>query len=75
MSKITCFTDEKRLWLICVVVVVVEEGGRREETNRIIWSLIPSEVSLRIAETEQLYQVKRMFGGIGNVLFATYSQS
>ena len=30
--------------------------------------LIPSAVSLRIAETEQLYQAQRMIGGIGNVL-------
>ena len=34
--------------------------------------LIPSAVSLRIAETEQLYQAKRMIGGIGNVLLSTY---
>ena len=32
-------------------------------------------VSLRIAETEQLYQAQRMFGGIGNVLFSTYCQT
>ena len=32
-------------------------------------------VSLRIAETEQLYQAQRMFGGIGNVLLSTYSQT
>ena len=32
--------------------------------------LIPSAVSLRIAETEQLYQAKRMTGGIGNVLLS-----
>ena len=37
--------------------------------------LIPSAVSLRIAETEQLYQAQRMFGGIGNVLLSTYSQT
>ena len=32
--------------------------------------LIPSAVSLRIAETEQLYQAQRMIGGIGNVLLS-----
>ena len=32
-------------------------------------------VSLRIAETEQLYQAQRMFGGISNVLLSTYSQT
>ena len=43
-------------------------------TNRTISQLIPSAVSLRIAETE-LHQVKRMIGGIGNVLFLIYSQT
>ena len=32
-------------------------------------------VSLRIAETEQLYQTQRMFGGICSVLLSTYSQT
>ena len=36
--------------------------------------LIPAKVSLNIAETEQLYQVKRMIGGIGDMLFSIYSQ-
>ena len=34
---------------------------RRGEANRTIWA----KVSLKIAETEQLHQVKRMIGGIG----------
>ena len=46
-------------------------GRRRGETNRTIWA----KVSLKIAETEQLYQVKRMIGGIGDMLFSTYSQT
>ena len=37
------------------------------KTNRTIWWLIPSAVSLRRAGVEQLYQVKRMIGGIGNM--------
>ena len=37
--------------------------------------LILSAVSLRIAETEQLYQAKRMIGGMGDVLLSTYSQT
>ena len=37
--------------------------------------LVPSAVSLRIDETEQLYQAKRMIGGIGDVLLSTYSQT
>ena len=44
---------------MCVVVVVVEEGEGCE-TNRTMSQLIPSAVSLRIAETEQLYQAMRM---------------
>ena len=67
------------LLLLRIVVVVVCGGcggGRgRGETNRTIWLLVPSEVSLRIAETEQLYQVKRMIGGIGNMLFSICSQT
>ena len=49
-------------------------GGRGErrtgETNRTIGLLIPAKVSLKRAETEQLYQVKRMIGGIGDMLFS-----
>ena len=37
--------------------------------------LIPSAVSLRVAETEQPYQAKGMIGGIGNVLLSTYSRA
>ena len=37
--------------------------------------LIPSAVSLSIAETEQPYQAKRMIGGIGNVLLSTYCRA
>ena len=55
-------------------------GGGRErrrtgETNRTIWLLIPAKVSLKRAETEQLYQVKRMIGGIGDMLFSICSQT
>ena len=48
-----------------------EEGGDKPKQSQ----LIPSAVSLRIAETEQLYQAQRMFRGIGNVLLSTYSQT
>ena len=66
---------------LCVLRVVcccgggMEGGRRRGETNRTIWLLIPARASLKIAETEQLYQVKRMIGGIGNKLFSIYSQT
>ena len=46
---------------VVVVVVVVEEGEgsrKRGETNRAVWLLIPAKASLKIAETEQLYQGK-----------------
>ena len=45
------------------------------ETNRTIWLLIPSKVFLKIAETEQFCQVKRMVGGIGNMLSSIFSQT
>ena len=52
-------------------VVVEEEGGRgsgrRGETSRTIWLLVTSKVSLKIADTEQLYQARQTIGGIGNV--------
>ena len=63
----------------CVLcVVVVEEGGGGGERERLIEHsglLIPARASLKIAETEQLYQVKRMIGGIGDMLFSIYSQT
>ena len=34
-----------------------------------------SAVSLNISEIEQLYQEKRMVGGLGNMLFSTCSQT
>ena len=40
-----------------------------------IWLLIPFEVSLRRAETEQLYQARRPIRGIGHMLFSIYSQT
>ena len=48
-----------------------EEGGDKPKQSQ----LIPSAVPLRITETEQLFQAQRMFGGIGNVLLSTYSQT
>ena len=38
-------------------------------TNLTISQLVPSAVSLRITETEQLYQAKRMIGEIGRANF------
>ena len=72
-----CVSLSLSLFLRAVAVAVAGcgEGERREETNRTMSQLIPSAVSLRIAETEQLYQAQRMIGGIGNVLLSTYSQT
>ena len=62
--------------VVVVVVMVVEEGGREEKgRKRTMWLLIPAKVSLNIAQTEQLYQVKRMIGGIGDMLFSIHSQT
>ena len=60
---------------MCVLWLLWWRREREEETNRSMSQLIPSAVSLRIAETEQPYQAKRMIGGIGNVLLSTYSQT
>ena len=57
----------------CVLLLCVGGGGG--DTNRTIWLLVPSEVSLRRAETEQLCQEKALIRGIGHVLFSTYSQT
>ena len=63
------------LVVVVVVVVVLEGRGGGRETNRTIWWLVPSTVSLRRAGVEQLYQVKPMIGGIGDVLFSIFSQT
>ena len=75
LSVSVCVSLSCVLCVVVVVVVVVVEGGeverRRRETNRTIWA----KVSLKIAETEQLYQVERMVGGIGDMLCSIYSES
>ena len=66
--RVVCVGVVWRAVLLCVVAVCVGVcGGCGGST-------LPA-VSLRIAETEQLYQAKRIFGGIGNVLLPTYSQT
>ena len=52
--------------LTCKSFVVPRFFGRN--TNVTISQLVPSAVSLRITETEQLYQAKRTIGGIGDML-------
>ena len=60
--------------VVCVLCVCVGGRGGEEERRR-SGQLIPSGVSLRITEAEQLYQVKRMIGGLGKMLFLTCSQT
>ena len=54
-------------WRADVLIQVSVSVSVSWETNRTI--------SLRTAETEQLYQVKRMIGGIGDMLFSVCSQT
>ena len=52
---------------------IVRYAWRKEaknESNNLVAACVP-----RRAGIEQLYQVKRMLGGIGNMLFSTYSQT
>ena len=71
-----CLSLRVACCVLCVLCCVLEGGRRRRgETDRTIWLLIPARASLKIAETEQLYQVKRMIGGIGDMLFSIYSQT
>ena len=53
----------------------VKLGFWWRKTNRTARWLIPSAVSVRRAGVEQLFQVKGMIGGIGNMLFSIYSQT
>ena len=84
---LSSFSVSLSLCVVCVVCCVLwwwlwlwwwwkwregrrSEGEReREKTNRTIWA----KVSLKIAETELPYQVKRMIGGIGDMLFSIYN--
>ena len=71
-----CLCVSVSVSLRCVLrVVCCGGGGRRVETNRTIRLLIPARASLKIAETEQLCQVERMIGGIGDMLFSIYSHT
>ena len=50
----------------------LEKGAK---ANRTISQLVPSNVSLRITGAQQLYQVKRMIRGIGDVPCSTSSRT
>ena len=63
------------LVLVLCVGVGVGGGGGGGEANRTISQLVPSAVSHKITEAEQLDQVKRMIRGIRHVLFSTCSQT
>ena len=62
-------------WKVSDVQVVRYTWRKERKTNRTISQLVPSAVSLRRAGVEQLHLVKRMIGGIGNMLFSIYSQT
>ena len=69
----------------CAFACACGEGEGREERGVVVggsvggWvgeCVVPSAVSLRIKNgAQQLPQVKRMIGGLGNVLFSTCSQT
>ena len=70
--------SEETLWrlvaiLTCKSFVILGCRGERLIEPSSCW--FTPGVSFRIAGVEQLYQVKRMIRGIGNVLFLTYSQN
>ena len=76
---------------VCVYVCGGGGGGQSQETlqwrlqeiltrKSFVIQIEPSHVwffqrFLRIAETVQLYQVERMIGGNGNMLFSIFSQT
>ena len=68
-----CVCD--RVGVLCVLEG--EEGGSGGGDGGWVGVVfvVPSAVSLKTAETEQLCQGKRVIGGIGHVLFSTYSQT
>ena len=70
-----CVSFSLLLSAVAVAVAGCGGGGRGGGDKPKQSPLIPSAVSLRIAETEQLYQAQRKFGGIGNLLLSTYSQT
>ena len=51
------------------------ESGERQIEPSHGWFLPQFPFALRITGAQQLHQVKRMFGGIGKMLFSTYSQA
>ena len=64
-------SQERTWWSIENDVRIVRYAWRKgRKTNRTVSLLIPSAVSLRRAGVEQLYPVKRMVGGFGNMLMS-----
>ena len=61
------------LLLLLLLLSLLRRNSRK--TNRTMQQLLPSEVSLMIAGVDKFYKIKRMFGGIGNALSSTYSQT
>ena len=57
----------KPLWKVVQIVRYTAVLVAKDKSIHPIWRLIPSAVFLRRAGVEQLYQVKGMIGGIGNM--------
>ena len=67
------FEKGKRLWWLVAILTVrsfVMPGERGENESNNLAACVPS----RELELNNFYQVKRMLGGIGHVLFSTYSK-
>ena len=67
------YISMKPLWKVVQDVRETWVWVAKDKSN-LRW-LVRSAVSLRRAGVEQLYQVKRMIGGIGNMLFSIYALS
>ena len=65
---------------VCVCVCVWEGGGEGGEGSGGGWVCVGAYVCVVRADSlrsvpQQLHEVKRMIGGLGNVLFSTCSQT
>ena len=62
-----CTINMKSPWKVAQIVRCAWVLVAKDKSNHPIWRLIPSAVFLTRAGVEQLYQVKGMIGGIGNM--------
>ena len=64
------FNTHTHIHIHICIYMLVEEGEEGGDKPNHVTTNFPFAVSLRIAETEQLYQAQRMIGGLGNVLLS-----